>query len=198
MENNVSKVARQKIVNKDNELFAYELLYRNEITEVSTDDDLTMDVLVTSFFKIGYSSISDGAKVAVNFGNSNLLDNVSQLITPEHLIFEILETTEMNAELIDKLKKIKEKGFLVALDDFKIETIENEEIYNYVDIIKVDFIATNEEEKNVIEDIARKYPNITLLAEKIENFEEYTYALNSGYSLFQGYYISKPEVISAS
>lgn len=205
MKKNVNQVARQPIVNVKNEIVAYELLYRNnQICSTSAvppidmdDDEITLDVLVTSFLKIGYNSISNGARLAVNFANSKLLEIVSELIPPEKIIFEILETVEMNESLIEKLKMLKSKGFIIALDDFKTSLVDNDEIYKYVDIIKVDFMESTLSEKRKVESIAKKFNHITLLAEKIETPNEYEYALNSGYSLFQGYYISKPETITA-
>lgn len=201
----LNQVARQPIVNLENEIVAYELLYRNnqiyatcEVPEFEmNDDDITIDVLVTSFLKIGYNSVSNGAKVAVNFSNSKLLEIVSELIPPEKIIFEILETVEMNEELIEKLKMLKSKGFIVALDDFKASLVDNDEIYKYVDIIKVDFMESTMSERKKVESIAEKFKHITLLAEKIETKKDYDYALKSGYSLFQGYYISKPETITS-
>lgn len=200
MEKLLRQVARQPIVNEANEIVAYELLYRNNqicATSEMDDDEITLDVLVTSFLKIGYSSISNGVRLAVNFSNSKLLEIVSQVIPPEQIIFEILETAEINDDLIERLKVLKSKGYTVALDDFKASLVENEEIYNYVDIIKVDFRDSTLEEKQNVEAIAERFKNITLLAEKVETENEYKYAVDSGYSLFQGYYISKPETITA-
>lgn len=193
------KVARQKIVDKRGNTVAYELLYRNsEISHNTPDDEMTLDVLVTSLLKIGYSKISDGVKLAVNFTDSELLKNITEILIPDCMILEILENTEVNDFFIESLNKYKNKGFIIALDDFKLDNIQNKEIINYVDIVKVDFMQSNEEERKEIERIMNKYDNITLLAEKIENSDEYKYALDSGYDLFQGYYISKPEIIYQS
>lgn len=190
------KVARQKIVDKKGNTIAYELLYRNgEISHNIPDDEMTLDVLVTSLLKIGYSKISDGVKLAVNFTDSELLKNVTEILNPDCMILEILENAEINDFFIENLSNYKNKGFIIALDDFKLDNVQNEEVFNYVDIVKVDFMQSNEKERQEIERIMNKYDNITLLAEKIENSDEYKYALDSGYDLFQGYYISKPEII---
>lgn len=190
------KVARQKIVDKKGDTIAYELLYRNgEISHNIPDDEMTLDVLVTSLLKIGYSKISDGVKLAVNFTDSELLKNVTEILIPDCMILEILENAEVNGFFIESLSNYKNKGFIIALDDFKLDNVQDEEVFNYVDIVKVDFMQSNEKERQEIERIMNKYDNITLLAEKIENSDEYKYALDSGYDLFQGYYISKPEII---
>ena len=38
--------------------------------------------------------------------------------------------------------------------------------------------------------------NIKLLAEKIETYEEFENAFSMGFKYFQGYFFSKPEIIS--
>ena len=190
------KVARQKIVDKKGNTIAYELLYRNgEISHNIPDDEMTLDVLVTSLLKIGYSKISDGVKLAVNFTDSELLKNVTEILIPDCMILEILENVEINDFFIENLSNYKNKGFIIALDDFKLDNVQDEEVFNYVDIVKVDFMQSNEKERQEIERVMNKYDNITLLAEKIESSDEYKYALDSGYDLFQGCYISKPEII---
>jgi EAL and modified HD-GYP domain-containing signal transduction protein len=42
-----------------------------------------------------------------------------------------------------------------------------------------------------------KSHKIKFLAEKIETIEEYNQAVQYGYSYFQGYYFSKPKIISS-
>lgn len=192
----VLKVARQKIVDRNNNIIAYELLYRNgELDGSKTDDELTIDVITTALLKIGYSTISDGVKLAINFSNSYLLKNISEMISPGFAIIEILEDVVLDESFKSKIIACKEKGFLIALDDFSIESIIDTDILNYVDIIKVDFRNTKQIEKSVIEDFLNTHENISLLAEKIETKEEYDYAMDAGYSLFQGYYIEKPETM---
>lgn len=191
-----TKVARQKIVDKRGDVVAYELLYRSDQpAEQTSDDEMTLDVLVTSLLRIGYSKIGDGVKVAVNFTDSELLKNATDILVPGSMILEIIESTDINELFVESLNEYKNKGFVIALDDFKLNHIKNEEVLNHVDIVKVDFRQSNQTERHEIEKVLRKYKNVVLLAEKIESSDEYEYALNSGYDLFQGYYISKPEII---
>ncbi|WP_174881253.1 EAL and HDOD domain-containing protein, partial [Metabacillus niabensis] len=65
-----------------------------------------------------------------------------------------------------------------------------------VDIIKVDFIETNKAEQRLLVNKYRPY-QIQLLAEKVETREEFLYAYELGYVYFQGYFFSKPVVISS-
>lgn len=195
------KIARQKIVDTDMNVVAYEVLYRNGRYELGKDDDdkITLDVIEASFSKVGYSNMTrNQERLTFNFAHGELLRNISESLAPQNVIIEILESVEINSELIQTLKSLKEKGFVIALDDFKVELVMDEEIYNYVDIIKVDFLYSSIKERRKIEKLKEEFPHIVLLAEKIENEIEYCRAIESGYTLFQGYFISKPEVIDVN
>ena len=195
------KIAKQKIVDVNKEVVAYEVLYRDGNHELGVDDNdkITLDVIVASFLQVGYSNmVQNKEKLAFNFTNGNLLKNIADTVLPENVILEILETVEFDSDLTVTLKELKEKGFTIALDDFKVDLVEDKNIYKYVDIIKVDFLDSTVEDRANIENLKKEFPHLVLLAEKIEDEEQYLSALNSGYSLFQGYFISKPELIDVS
>lgn len=195
------KIARQEIVNAENKAVAYEVLYRNGDYKLGEDDNdkITLDVIVASFLQIGYSKMAENKeKLSFNFTNGELLKNVSDTVVPGNVILEILETVEFDSSLVDTLRELKQKGFIIALDDFKVDLVKDGNVYKYVDIIKVDFLNSTLEERKEIESLKIKFPHIVLLAEKIEDEEQYLSALNLGYSLFQGYFISKPMLMNVT
>lgn len=197
----MKKIARQKIVDVNNKIVAYEVLYRDGNYELGVDDNdkITLDVIVASFLQVGYSNMAENKeRLAFNFTNGNLLENISDTVLPENVFLEILETVEFDSNLTVTLKKLKEKGFVIALDDFKVDLVKDKEIYKYVDIIKVDFLDSTVEDRTNVENLKNEFPHLVLLAEKVENEEEYNSALSKGYTLFQGYYIGKPELIDVS
>lgn len=116
------------------------------------------------------------------------------MLSPEYVVVEILENIEPTLEIINICKKLKEMKYTIALDDFVFHD-KYKSLMEFVDIIKVDFrITKGEERKEVIKKIKNK--NIKFLAEKVETIKEFNDAVKYGYSYFQGYYLSKPVVIS--
>jgi EAL and modified HD-GYP domain-containing signal transduction protein len=89
---------------------------------------------------------------------------------------------------------LSQDGYEIALDDFLYRP-ELAPLIAITDIIKFDFMATPVEE---IKDILKKIPleKISLLAEKIETYEEFKIAEELGFKYFQGYFFSKPEVLN--
>lgn len=190
------KIARQKIVDIKGNVVSYEMLYRNQHLEEKelTDDEKTLDVLKT-IEMIGFDKVSNGLKLSLNFSDTNLIESISEKLSPEKISLEILETVEINSAFVERMKILKEKGFSIYLDDFDKSKVKDESIYNVIDIIKVDFMLSTKEDFEFVLELKNKFPNLKLLAEKVENEKEYKYALENGYSYFQGYFIEKPEEV---
>lgn len=193
-------VARQPIFNAAGDVIAYELLYRN--SEMNSfpmiDGDLaTTDVIINSFINIGIEEVADGKPCFINFTENLLEMRLPTYFSPKVIVVEILETVVPNEKLLEICKELKELGYKVALDDFIFHK-NNPYLYRvleYVDIIKVDIQNTPVKMFSEIEEIANLY-NIQLLAEKVETSHDFKAYSNRGYSYFQGYFFSKPVIVS--
>jgi len=134
----------------------------------------------------------------INFTGSLLVRDIFDSLDPEHVVIEVLEDVEITPSLVTKLRALKADGFQIAMDDFIIQEQyeRNLDLFELVNFIKIDFFSTTIEERLKIEQFSKQYKHIQLLAEKVETLEDYEYAKKSGYTLFQGYYFAKPEIIS--
>jgi EAL and modified HD-GYP domain-containing signal transduction protein len=109
------------------------------------------------------------------------------------VVVEILETVKPDQEIIEVCRNLKQAGFTIALDDF-VDSPEWAPLVEIADIIKVDFRLTGRKEQSAI---VSRYAgkNLRMLAEKVETQEEFAEALQIGYSLFQGYFFCRPEMM---
>lgn len=193
-------VGRQPIFTRNQEIFAYELLYRNNQTNLYPGidgDKATIDVIINSYLNIGMKELSNGKPCFINFTEKLLHLKIPTFFHPSEIVVEILESIEITKELVDICKELKRLGYKIALDDFVINT---ENPYSYAlieqaDYIKIDFRETTEIVRKKTEQIVRKY-KIKMLAEKIETIEEFKTAVESGYEYFQGFFFSKPVIVS--
>ncbi|MDR0425035.1 MAG: HDOD domain-containing protein [Clostridiales Family XIII bacterium] len=198
-------VARQPIFNRNNEVIAYELLYRKDKEKNSYDesvdpDQATRKTIINSFVEIGLEKLTNGKKAYVNFTERHILDNMASLLPPDMLVVEILENIKPTDEVLNACMGLKNLGFNIALDDFII-CDENFKFLEYADIVKVDFLSTD---LQVICDFVnclktmrsgRSGP-IHLLAEKIEDDAMYRKAIELGFHYFQGYFFSRPVIVA--
>lgn len=191
-----SYVARQPIVDREQKLFAYELLFRN--TEANTfpkvnPDAATSSIIADNELTMGLKRITDNKLAFINFPTDILIYKFPEFSEPSTVVIEILEDVTVSQKLIDTLKSLSEKGYTFALDDFDF----NEQwlpLIPYVKIIKVDIKLVSI--MDCIKQMRRdEYKNITWLAEKIETKQEFSQYLSLGFTYFQGYYFSPPEMI---
>lgn len=183
-----SYVARQPIFDKDMTLVAYELLYRGD--HVIWDENTKSEDVTFNAFHLSLSN-HGSIKYFVNFTKNNIMSDLPKVFKSDSLVVEILEDVIPDDAFIKKCNELKSEGYRLALDDFLLD-LPTEVLTDLVDIIKVDFLATNHQER---EEIIHRYGNKgrILLAEKVETKEEFLEAVECGFDLFQGFFFAKPE-----
>lgn len=192
-------LGRQPILDPRQNTVAYELLFRGGNTRDSnvTDDLLaTANVIINTISQIGIDNVLNGRLGFLNVSHQLLMSDLLELLPPKHMVLEILETVEIDDNVIARCKELKAAGFKIALDDF-VYNPSYDPLFEIIEIIKYDVMLSPWEEIAESLKIIRKYPHISFLAEKVEKLEEFEHYLNEGFSLFQGYFFAKPTVITA-
>ena len=188
-------LARQPIFDRDTKVVAYELLFREvnpERADVVDGDFATSAVLENAFMNLSIDDVIGDHKAFINFTPKLLETEIP--IEPARCVIEVLEDVEVTDVLLENLKRAKQKGHQVALDDFEYnETLQP--LVDLADIIKLDVLAlTDTELVNAVERLSAH--GVTLLAEKIETNEMLRHCLDLGFEMFQGNFLSKPEPIT--
>ncbi|MBN8208668.1 EAL domain-containing protein [Bacillus sp. NTK071] len=190
-------IGRQPILTVDKELYGYELLHRSSKLNSYQGFDgtqATATVISNSYLSFGLDQLSDQKRCFINFTEELLVDEVPTFFSPESIIVEILESVKLTDNVIAACHKLKRLGYKLALDD--VTDMSNyEKIIDLIDIIKVDFMETSRQKRLEIVEQFSHLP-ITFLAEKVETLEEFEEAKELGYVLFQGYFFSKPIILS--
>ncbi len=189
-------IARQPIFDKKKNVYAYELLYRTgerNVAGVIDGDQATSSVVGNALMLAGLETLTQNRLAFINFTKQLIIDEIPTVFSNENLVIEILEDIVPDPEFIASCKRLKEKGYTIALDDFVLD-YPYESILDLADIIKVDFLLTTPQERKMI---IQKYGNrnIRFLAEKIETLEQFEEAMAYGYTYFQGYFFSKPVIM---
>jgi len=191
-------VARQPVFSGKKQVFGYELLFRNSLENMFPDIDgnkATSTVLSNTFFTFGLHEILAGKPGLINFTRELILQKTPLLFPKEHIIIEVLEDIEPDPEVIESLRELKQQGFRIALDDFVYDP-KFETMISLCSMIKFDIIATPLETLKPIIAQIKAHHHLTLLAEKVETYQEFELAKEMGFGLFQGYFFAKPEILS--
>ena len=187
-------VGRQPIFDRHSNVFGYELLYRrsmNNFYEGVDGNQATRDLIYNAFFAMQIDDLTEGKVGFINFTDAMVRDLVPEILPKEQLVIEILENSIVDQDLIQACKSLKEKGYILALDDFVLNP-SFEPLLELVDIIKIEFPNVSlKTQRNLIKEHKNK---IRFLAERLETREEYNVALQMGYDYFQGFFFSKPVI----
>ncbi len=191
-------VARQPIFDRRKEVYGYELLYRSAKDQTSfpggDGTEATKQVVANTLISIGAEKVLCGRRAFINLDHTLLIDSLYGSFSPDKVVIEVLETTEVGETVIAACRKLHESGFTIALDDFAPGS-SAEALLPFARIIKIDVRATSRRVQQSV--LRRTFPGECLmLAEKVETREEYEWVREAGYDLFQGHFFEKPEIIT--
>jgi EAL and modified HD-GYP domain-containing signal transduction protein len=115
--------------------------------------------------------------------------------TPRQVILEILEDIPVTPALINAVQRLVDKGYTIALDDYLYNPA-HAPLLKLAKIVKIDLMALDQETlKAHVRELKKYYVKLT--AEKIETPQEFIQCRDLGFDYFQGYFLSRPQIISA-
>ena len=189
-------LAYQPIFNQRRQIVGYELLYRDgsqNAAHITDNDEATRKVVAETLELFRLNSQTDGF-LAINFTRNLIMDDFVLKLDPEKAVVQIKTSVLFDDELEAKLRDLRERGYIIALKDYLGE----QRLRSYLslfDIIRVNFKATNSifqreaTRKNIL-------PNTLFMADRVERERDFENGLELGYSLFQGYLLGRPTVLS--
>lgn len=191
-------VARQPIFDEDGEVIAYELLFRtglkNAVPAVFDPDAASARVINDALLVFGFDSLTAGRTAYVNTTRSVLEERLYAVLPARRTALELLETLRPDPEVVALAREARDAGYRIVLDDF-VYRPELAPLVALADVVKVDFLASPVDERRRTVDAVRARGR-KLLAEKIETKAQQEDAAREGYTLFQGYFFARPEMIA--
>ncbi len=198
---NIIRLSIQKIFNRKNQVFAYELLFKD-----GSDRDTSLSDSVKGTSQLVMSSITSpeldkllGKRSLgfVNVDESTLTKGILDVLDKDRFILNIHEDIKLDDNIINKIIQYKKRGFMLSLERFDSSANminKFRQLFNFIDIIKMDVVLSHPEN---LEKVVKKFEGtrVQLLAQNIETKEDYKKFQELGFHLFQGYYLDRPEVI---
>lgn len=187
-------IARQPILDKYNNIFAYELLYRDSAhsSNIKNDRHATVTVLSNVLNKFGVKNLLGNKKAFIKADKKFLGHDVIFYIPKEHFIFSMQANMELTESLKKRIAQLHEMGYILAINDVLItkDVFEKfSDIMKYITYIKVD-INTKDEELALLKDY-----DISVIFTKVETHPMYDKAVSCDCDYVQGYFFSKPKVL---
>jgi len=192
----VALVARQPIFDTRDSVLAYELLFRDPGMKPGLGGKspiaATATVLIDGFELIRHT-LRPAQRLFINFTEDALEAELATVLPPEICVVEILENVRPTPAVLQGLRNLKQQGYQLALDDYTGQ----EELGAFlplVDVIKMDITGYGEKQIRRLLDAVRQY-NAVLLAEKVEDLDTMRMCRRLDFSLFQGFFFGKAEIV---
>ncbi|WP_390594639.1 EAL and HDOD domain-containing protein [Simiduia litorea] len=194
MDKNQPLLARQPIFDRNMEVYAYELLCRDSHenrANVIDGDQASSQVLLRTFTDLSIGEVVGEHKAFINFTRNLLL--TSPPFSRTQLVIEVLEDQLVDSKMLAALGQLRAQGYTIALDDFTLNSC-SFKMLEYADIIKLDVLALSP--KELEHHVNHLKPlGVILLAEKIETYDMLEQCKKMGFELFQGYFLSRPQIM---
>lgn len=190
-------LARQPILNRNQDLVAYELLFRNAAHgNANVVDDLSATATVMAHVsELGLSNVVGDVLGFVNVDSSVLMSDIVGFLPADKVVLELLETIKATPDILARVAELSAAGYTFALDDVVTQSDDVRELLPFARIIKVD-IKDMQLETLTMLSRQLKSGNKLLLAEKVETVDEFRTCLDLGFDYFQGYYFARPIILN--
>jgi EAL and modified HD-GYP domain-containing signal transduction protein len=190
-------LARQPILDRSQELIAYELLFRNaQVGPANVTSDLSATASVISHTaQLGIKKVVGEVRGFINVDAAVLMSDIFQFLPREKVVLEIIETVVATPEVLVRVAELAQDGFIFALDDVITDSDDVQKFLPLVEIVKFDL------RDMPLSALLKLTPQFKLagkklLAEKVESFGQFKICLDLGFDYFQGYYFAKPSILT--
>jgi c-di-GMP phosphodiesterase len=191
-------IARQPIYDRQLDLVAYELLYRDAEYQrdgIAVENPHTSsELLINTFMEMGLENIVGSNPALIRMTHDYLRDERRIPMTIEQIVLEVSVKEPPDEALCAGLKRIADAGYEIALDDFSY-TPALLPLLQSATIVKLDLLALGREK--IAEQVKLcKQHKIKLLVKKVETHEDLRYCQELGFDWFQGFFFCKPQLVS--
>ncbi len=188
-------IGRQPIVNRDGEVFGFELLYRtseDNHARIDDADTATAQLMAAAFMDFGIEHLVGSRLAFINVSPAFLTGGMPLPLPPEQVAIEVREGTPIDRKLVDGLRQLRRRGFTIVIDNFHYRA-ESAPLLTVAHYVKLDL-------RSLDDDALREHMShlnilgVKVIAERVESAAELARAHALNMQLFQGFHTGVPEV----
>lgn len=194
-------LGRQPILDRNQQLFAYELLFRSGSAEKGNfasfidGNQATATVIINAFSEFSLANALGPYQGFIKVDQGLLFSDLISALPPHTVVLEILDSVARTPETIARCEQLRQEGYILATHVRpESQDLDGNPLLRIAEVIKVDVSRIDPERLKQLTP-ALKPLRKTLLAEKVESNEQMRLCHDLGFDLFQGYYFARPTVI---
>ncbi len=190
-------LARQPILDRNQALFGYELLFRNAPVgpaNVTSNLSATASVIAHAS-QLGMEKVIGDALGFVNVDADVIMSEIFGFLPREKVVLEIVASMKVTPDVYTRMSELACHGFTFALENVVADSNQVQELLPLVQYVKMDM---RDMPLSALMSLAPRFKHAAkkLVAEKVEKREECNTCLDLGFDYFQGYYFAKPVIMS--
>jgi EAL and modified HD-GYP domain-containing signal transduction protein len=191
-------LARQPILDRDQTVAGYELLYPradHELTFEAFDDQAqeTARVALGALSEIGLEHLVGQSQAWINVAPGFLSMDLVQSLPPQSVVLQLRGTAFIAPAMLEILRELRQAGYVLALDGFRY-TPSIAPLLSLTKIVKLDMLELGGRELAAQVFKLREH-DVTIVAKKIETYEDFKLATAAGADLFQGFFFCRPHLL---
>ena len=192
-------VGRQPIYDRDLEVYAYELMshsgHAGEKQDKPQDADRsTSQVILNAFLEIGIDRLV-GKNIAFIKLAERFLNTEDELPLPsDRVILKIPSYIRVTDQVVAGAKRLTGMGFRLALDNYLVHK-QLQPLASMATMIDINIESLPGPELQACIKVLKKLHPI-LLADHVRTHDEYVLCRDLGMDYFQGYFLSRPKLVS--
>jgi len=188
-------LGRQPILDAKEQLWGYELLYREhedaEAEASAASMSSTSAVVINTLAELGIEQVVGAKRMLIGCPAEALNLSTVAMLPQGQVMLEVLSDVERSAENLERLAMLTQAGFEVALDDYRGE---NEMFLDAASLLKIDLQKVELSElSGLVAGVAKQ--KLHLLVTNVDTREQFTACKELGFHFFQGYYFCQPEIV---
>ena len=193
-------LGRQPILDRSQQLFAYELLFRSSSAEKGNfasfldGNQATATVITNAFTEFSMADALGPYQGFIKVDHGLLFSDLISALPAHSVVLEVLENGTADAEMLARCEQLRAEGYVLAVRERPESLDQSRPLLKLAQVIKVDISRVDPTRLKQLADNLKPLGK-TLLAEKVESNEQMQLCHSLGFDLFQGYYFAHPTVI---
>ncbi|MFW2372946.1 MAG: EAL and HDOD domain-containing protein [Gammaproteobacteria bacterium] len=194
-------IGRQPIYNKDLEIFAYELMSRNSRSSKDeytghNDDMASSRLILGAFLDIGIDKLVNDNIAFLRLAEHVLRSKTFPPLSSEKIILKIPDYIKADDDLVEGAHQLRKKGYRLAIDDYLLHQ-HLQPLAEFAHIIDINIQQLDADQiSSHVKQLRKKHS--TLLADHVRTYDEYETCRDLGFDYIQGYFLSRPKVMSGA
>ena len=191
-------LARQPILDRNQDLVAFELLFRageSPVAECSDEISGSASVIADAFGEFGVQQVLGPHKGFIGVDADILNNDLAMLLPKEQVVLQLLDTVEMTPAIVERCRELRMLGFKLAVAGAVALKPGMENLLSFINVVRIDLATAPVQMLSHDLDKLRLWP-VELLAAKVDTPAHCEACKALGFHLFQGYYFAQPQLLA--